>query len=90
MVPVSYIFLVDILQCKYKNVQVDVQHWTILNAQSDLYSTVDPWTSGYAYAQSFLINFDFWVEALCLYILVWKVVWLTEMLNLIDNICSYR
>ena len=26
MVPVSCIFLVDILQCKYKNVHVDVQH----------------------------------------------------------------
>ena len=24
-----------------ENVQVDVQHWTTLNAQSDLYSTVD-------------------------------------------------
>ena len=35
MVPVSCIVLVDIFQCKYKNVQVDVQHWTTLNAQSD-------------------------------------------------------
>ena len=41
MVPVSCIVLVDIFQCKYKNVQVDVQHWTTLNAQSDLYNTVD-------------------------------------------------